>query len=144
MKFDEILHIFRSESFTQKDKGTRFEYQMRSWLLSDPRYSNLTDVWLWSDFPLKGDFGGKDTGIDLMAYDCSVNGKSAIERIREHYEVTQYSKSLIINNPNGWSREHENPTYIFDQLLSIINLSVQTVDIVNNLPKLKLLMSKCL
>ena len=40
---------------------------MRLWLLSDPRYSNLTDVWLWEDFPSRGDLGGRDTGIDLVA-----------------------------------------------------------------------------
>lgn len=67
MKFDDILHIFRAESFTQRDKGTRFERLMRSWLLSDPRYSMLTEVWLWENFPSKADFGGKDTGIDLVA-----------------------------------------------------------------------------
>jgi len=67
MKFDDILHIFRAESFTQRDKGTQFERLMRSWLLSDPRYSMLTEVWLWEDFPSKADFGGKDTGIDLVA-----------------------------------------------------------------------------
>ena len=67
MTIYDILYIFRTESFTQKDKGTRFERLMRSWLLSDPRYSNLTDVWMWEDFPSKADFGGKDTGIDLVA-----------------------------------------------------------------------------
>lgn len=67
MTFNDILHKFRTESFTQKDKGTQFERLMRSWLLSDPRYSNLTEVWMWEDFPSKKDFGGKDTGIDLVA-----------------------------------------------------------------------------
>ena len=76
--------------------------------------------------------------IPAEAYEYIVNGKSAIEWIMERYAVTQDSKSLIINDPNDWSREHQNPTYIFDLLLSVINLSVQTVDIVNNLPKLSL------
>lgn len=67
MTFNEVLNKFRAESFTQKDKGTQFEHLMRSWLLSDPRYSNLTEVWLWEDFPSRKDFGGKDTGIDLVA-----------------------------------------------------------------------------
>lgn len=67
MTFKEVLNKFRAESFTQKDKGTQFERLMRSWLLSDPRYSNLTEVWMWEDFPSKKDFGGKDTGIDLVA-----------------------------------------------------------------------------
>lgn len=76
--------------------------------------------------------------IPAKAYEYIVNGKSAIEWIMERYAVTQDSKSLIINDPNDWSREHQNPTYIFDLLLSVINLSVQTVDIVNSLPKLNL------
>lgn len=76
--------------------------------------------------------------IPAKAYEYIVNGKSAIEWIMERYAVTQDSKSLIINDPNDWSKEHHNPTYIFDLLLSVINLSVQTVDIVNSLPKLKL------
>ena len=67
MTFNDILHKFRSESFTEHDKGTQFERLMRLWLLSDPRYSNLTDVWLWEDFPSRGDLGGRDTGIDLVA-----------------------------------------------------------------------------
>lgn len=76
--------------------------------------------------------------IPAKAYEYIVNGKSAIEWIMERYAVTQDSKSLIINDPNDWSREHHNPTYIFDLLLSVINLSVQSVDIINSLPKLKL------
>lgn len=67
MNFEEILQRFRNKSFTEKEKGTNFERLMRLWLLSDPRYSNLTDVWLWEDFPSRKDFGGKDTGIDLVA-----------------------------------------------------------------------------
>ena len=76
--------------------------------------------------------------IPAKAYEYIVNGKSAIEWIMERYAVTQDSKSLITNDPNDWSKEHGNPTYIYDLLLSVINLSVQTVDIVNSLPKLKL------
>ncbi len=74
--------------------------------------------------------------IPAKAYEYIVNGKSAIEWVMERYAVSQDSKSLIINDPNAWSREHNNPTYIFDLLLSVINLSTQTVDIVNSLPKL--------
>ena len=65
MKFDDILLKFRRESFTQKEKGTHFERLMRSWLLSDPRYSMLTEVWLWEDFPSKADFGGKDSFLTI-------------------------------------------------------------------------------
>lgn len=67
MNFKEILSKFRSMSFTEKEKGTQFERLIRSWLLTDPRYTNLEKVWLWEEFPCRKDFGGKDTGIDLVA-----------------------------------------------------------------------------
>lgn len=75
--------------------------------------------------------------IPQKAYDYIVNGKSAIEWIVERYCVSQDKKSLIKNDANDWAREHHKPRYILDLLLSVINVSVQTVDIVNNLPKLK-------
>lgn len=67
MNFKEILHKFRTESFTEKEKGTKFERLMRSWLLTAPRYNELEKVWLWEEFPGRKDFGGTDTGIDLVA-----------------------------------------------------------------------------
>lgn len=75
--------------------------------------------------------------IPKKAYEYIVNGKSAIEWIVERYAVTQDKKSLIKNDANDWAREHHKPRYILDLLLSIINVSVQTVDIVYNLPRLK-------
>jgi predicted helicase len=75
--------------------------------------------------------------IPEKAYEYVVNGKSAIEWIIERYCVDTDKKSGIKNDANDWSREHHKPRYILDLLLSIINVSVQTVDIVNALPKLK-------
>lgn len=93
-------------------------------------------------FPKKGQ---KDTiiynshivisNIPEKAYEYVVNGKSAIEWIMERYQITTHKDSGITNNPNDWANEVGNPRYILDLLLSIINVSVQTVDIVNNLPK---------
>ena len=72
--------------------------------------------------------------IPLKAYEYIVNGKSAIEWIMERYAVTIDKASKIKNDPNDWSREHEQPRYIIDLLLSVIMLSCQTVDIVKILP----------
>ncbi|NYJ28240.1 DEAD/DEAH box helicase [Allomuricauda sp. ARW1Y1] len=74
--------------------------------------------------------------IPSKAYKYTVNGKSAIEWIMERYQVKTDKKSGIINDPNDWSKEHNNPTYILDLLLSVINVSLQTVDIVEGLPKM--------
>lgn len=75
--------------------------------------------------------------IPAKAYEYTINGKSAIEWIMERYAVTTHKESGIKNDPNDWADEVGNPRYILDLLLSIINVSVQTVDLVNNLPKVK-------
>ena len=75
--------------------------------------------------------------IPDSAYEYIINGKSAIEWIIERYCVSQDTKSLIKNDANDWAREHQKPRYILDLLLSVINVSVQTVDIIKALPKLK-------
>ena len=54
----------------------------------------------------------------------------------ERYQVTVHKESGIKNDPNDWAKEIGNTRYILDLLLSIINVSTQTVDIVNSLPKL--------
>lgn len=76
--------------------------------------------------------------IPEKAYEYVVNGKSAIEWIMERYQVTTHKESGIKNDPNDWAMELRKPSYILDLLLSIINVSIQTVEIVESLPKLKL------
>lgn len=76
------------------------------------------------------------SNIPLKVYEYVVNGKSAIEWIMERYAVTTDKKSGIINDPNDWCKEVNDEKYIFNLLLRIINISIQTVDIVNSLPKL--------
>jgi len=75
--------------------------------------------------------------IPEKAYEYVVNGKSAIEWIMERYQVKTEPKSGIKNDPNDWAAEVGNPRYILDLLLSVINVSMQTVDIVESLPKLE-------
>jgi predicted helicase len=76
------------------------------------------------------------SNIPETAYDYIVNGKSAIEWVMERYAVTTYKESGIKNDPNDWANETGNPKYILDLLLSVINVSVQTMAIVNDLPKI--------
>ena len=73
--------------------------------------------------------------IPEKAYEYIVNGKSAIEWIIDQYQVKTDKKSCITDDPNLYS---ENEKYIFNLLLSIINVSVQTVDLVNSLPPLEI------
>ena len=74
--------------------------------------------------------------IPLEAYGYVVNGKPAIEWIMERYAVTTHKESGIVNDPNDWATETGKPKYILDLLQSVINVSVQTVEIVKGLPAL--------
>ena len=74
--------------------------------------------------------------IPEKAYEYVVNGRSAIEWIIDQYQVKTDKKSGITDDPNDFSSD---PKYIFNLLLRIINVSVQTVDLVNSLPKLKII-----
>jgi len=42
----------------------------------------------------------------------------------------------IINDPNDWAREHDDPKYILNLLKSIVTVSMETMKIVNALPAL--------
>ena len=71
------------------------------------------------------------SNIPDKAYKYVVNGRSAIEWIMDQYQIKTDKKSGITDDPNDYS---EDPKYIFNLLLRIINVSVQTVDLINELP----------
>lgn len=132
MNFKDILHKFRTESFTEREKGTKFERLMRSWLLTDPRYNELEKVWLWEDFPGRKDFGGTDTGIDLVAktemgdywaIQCkcyaedAVIDKPAVDSFlatssrtftnEVTFQTTRFAKRIWISTTNHWGSNAE-------------------------------------
>ena len=70
--------------------------------------------------------------IPEKAYQYMVNGRSAIEWIMDQYQIKTDKKSGITDDPNDYSNDEK---YIFNLLLRIINVSMQTVDLINSLPK---------
>ena len=74
------------------------------------------------------------SNIPLKAYEYVINGKSAIEWIMDQYQVKIDKDTGIVDDPNMYSDDEK---YIFNLLLRIINVSVQTVDLINELPKLE-------
>ena len=56
----------------------------------------------------------------------------------ERYAVTTHRESGIVNDPNLWCDEHNQPRYIIDLLKRIVKLSLETMKIVKSLPKLGL------
>ena len=77
------------------------------------------------------------SNIPAEAYEYVVNGRTAIGWILERYQIKTDKDSGIVNDPNDWGKEHGNPRYILDLLLSIITVSVETMKIVKSLPKIK-------
>nr|WP_294858689.1 DEAD/DEAH box helicase family protein [uncultured Fluviicola sp.] len=125
--FNQILTKYRKNSFSEKDKGERFERLMQAYLLTEPIYaSTFKKVWLWNEFPGKDDLGGNDTGIDLVALtnddkywavqckcyqESSVIDKPAVDSFlstsgrefkNEKGKSIQFSNRLWISTTNKW------------------------------------------
>jgi predicted helicase len=77
------------------------------------------------------------TGIPLEAYKYVVNGRNAIEWIIDRYQAKIDKDSGIRNDPNDWAKEHDQPRYILDLLLRVITVSLETMEIVEGMPKIE-------
>ena len=76
-------------------------------------------------------------GIPLDAYKYVVNGKPAIEWVMERQAVKVDKASGIVNDANDWAVETmHNPRYPLELLLRVITVSVETMQIINALPKM--------
>lgn len=71
------------------------------------------------------------SNIPEKSYQYIVNGRSAVEWIMDQYQVKTDKKSGITDDPNDYSTDEK---YIFNLLLRIINVSIQTVDLIESLP----------
>ena len=79
------------------------------------------------------------TDIPLAAYDYIVNGKPAIEWVMERQSVTTHKDSGIVNDANDWAIETmDNARYPLELLQRVITVSVETVKVVQALPKLEI------
>ena len=76
------------------------------------------------------------TGIPEAAYRYMLGSRSAVEWIIDRYQVKTDKDSGIVNDPNDWSREVNDPRYIIDLLARIVTVSLETMQLVDALPKL--------
>ena len=156
MGFEKVLEKYRKIAFSERDKGTRFERLMQAYLKTDPRYtSELKEVWLWNEFPYRNDFGGKDTGIDIVVKTYkdeywAVQCKCYQENTRitkadvdtflatsskiffdENEAQQKFSHRLWISTTNKWNSEAENTIRNQDppvSRLSLLELEASPVD----------------
>ena len=78
------------------------------------------------------------SGIPEEAYRYMLGSRSAIEWIIDRYRVTTDKASGIVNDPNDWAIEHDNPRYIVDLLKRVVTVSLETMKIVDNLPEIEI------
>jgi predicted helicase len=67
-----------------------------------------------------------------------LGSRSGIEWIIERYRIKTDKASGIVNDPNDWAHETEQPRYILDLLAQVVTVSVETTRIVRALPPLHL------
>jgi predicted helicase len=114
-----------------------FENEMGGLAESDYRVTQMK-------FPVKADksrvvYNHKITisDIPVEAYDYVVNGKSALEWVMERQAVTTHKDSGIVNDANDWAIETmHDPAYPLKLFQRVITVSLETMKIVNSLPKL--------
>lgn len=167
--FNEVLKKYRSEAYSERDKGTRFERLMQAYLKTDPLYADmLQTVWLWNDFPYKSDFGGKDVGIDLVAQtesgdywaiqckcfaDDSYIDKPAVDSFlatssRTFDDGKTFAQRLWISTTNRWNSEAEktirnqNPPVSRLSLTELENAPVDWTELENGICGAKALKAK--
>ncbi|RQD29089.1 type ISP restriction/modification enzyme, partial [Tetragenococcus halophilus] len=70
--------------------------------------------------------------IPERAYEYVVNGRPAIEWIIDQYQVKTDKKSGITDDPNDFS---DDPKYILNLLLSVITVSMRTLELIDELPE---------
>jgi len=127
MSFKKIIEKYRKISFSEHDKGERFERLMQAYLKTDPKYAyRFKNVWLWNEFPSRTDLGGSDTGIDLVAlthegdywavqckcyHESSVIDKPAVDSFlstsgrkfkNDQLQTTGFTQRLWISTTNKW------------------------------------------
>jgi predicted helicase len=76
------------------------------------------------------------SGIPEDAYRYTVNGKSAIEWLIDRYQVKTDKASGILNDPNLYS---DDPRYIIDLVARMVRVSMESVAIIDSLPKLEII-----
>ena len=72
--------------------------------------------------------------IPSVAYEYKLMNKSVINLFLDRWKIK--TKSGIVNDPNDYAISINNPRYILETLLRVINLAIDTQDKINELPDL--------
>jgi predicted helicase len=78
------------------------------------------------------------SNVPERVHEYRLGARSALDWVLETQRVRVDSKSGITNDPNDWALEHEDPEYIFNLVGRIVTVSMRTLEIIDDLPALRL------
>lgn len=150
MNLKDILKELGESSHSLRDKGTRFELLIKNWFLTTKLYSdNIKEIWLWNEFPYKNQFGGSDSGVDLVihnqedeyiAIQCKFYKQNSeisksdvntfISTSAKLFEVNgvkkKFSSRIFISTTNNWSKKASE--LIENQEIPVIRISLNELE----------------
>jgi predicted helicase len=141
MSIHDILTEFREAALNNRDLGDKFERLICRYLQLDPQYSErFSSVWLWNEWPRKGDVG--DIGIDIVAEEESTGdivgiqckfylpehhlSKGDIDSFLSALGKQHFASGIIVSTTDKWGSNVEHT--IKDQSKPIQKLRVQDLD----------------
>ena len=150
MNLNKILKKIEVESDSTREKGNQFEKLMKNWFLTTKLYAdNIKNIWLWDEFPYRNQFGGSDSGIDLVIYNeedefvaiqCKFYSPNAeisksdvdtfISTSAKLFEVNGKKKKFLgrvfVSTTNKWSKKAND--LIQNQEIPLIRLSLNELE----------------
>lgn len=73
------------------------------------------------------------SGIPDAAHQYMLGSRSALGWLIDRYQVKTDKSSGIVNDPNDWCDEHNDPTYIVELIKKVTTVSVKTVELISGL-----------
>lgn len=119
-------------------------------IIYSPKFKDCADCYCVKKMKFgKNENGGKDKttvvyndfitvkNVPLDVFKYMAGAKTGLEWVMERQSVTTHKEIGITNDANDWAIETmNNPKYPLELLLRVITVSLKTVEIVKNLPKL--------
>ena len=106
-----------------QNQGVPLDWRVEKMKLSKDKTSLVYNAFLTID------------GIPVKAFGYRLGTRSALEWVIDQYRVKTDKRTEIVNDPN---RVSDDPQYIVKLVGKVITVSLETVDIVNNLPALNI------
>ena len=150
MELKDILNEIQEKVDSKREKGEKFEKLMKNWFLTTKLYAdNIKNIWLWDEFPYRDQFGGSDSGIDLVIYNeegefiavqCkfySPNVKisksdvdtfisTSAKLFEVNGEMKKFLGRIFVSTTNKWSKNAND--LIQNQEIPVIRLSLNELE----------------